>query len=206
MMTSNRMTTKKKALLGAVSAALIAAGGATYAFWPRDNSKLVAQLARANDPQQIRQAVDSGQITRQEGREAFGPQREAEMDQRMDAYFALSTPKDRQKYLDKLIDEMEARRREWERRATTRPATSQPTSRPTSRPTTQQRGGGDWQQRAAARQDSTPPDKRARRVEFMAAMRARMQQRGIQPGRGGPGGWRGGGGGGGGRGGDGGRR
>lgn len=173
-----------------------------WAMW-RSHSKQKLLASVADDPRKIREAVDQGTITRQEARDAFEQAMEARMNKTMDEYFVLPAGKERDKYLDKMIDEMEARRREWQQRATT-----QPTTRPNredradrgDRPATQP---NDRARRMATRMDSTPPERRAKMAEFRAAMAARMAARGIQggPGRGGFGGWggRGGGGGGGGR-------
>ncbi len=70
--------------------------------------------------------------------------REERENKQLDEYFSLKTQAERDKHLDKLIDEMEARRKEWERRAATQPttrpnerrrSTTQPTTGPTTRRT-----------------------------------------------------------------------
>lgn len=154
---------------------------------------------------QVRKAVDSGQFTwdqmRQAGREAW----EKAEKERMTAYF--NTPaKDRDKYLDKLIDEMQKRMKEFEAMRekmgpTTRPnwGDRQRGDGPTTRPDGERRERG--MGGPGGRGDSTSPVDRAMNQEFRAALFKRMQERGIQmPGRGfgGFGGGRGGGPGGGG--------
>ncbi|MGH7179655.1 MAG: hypothetical protein ACREJC_19930 [Tepidisphaeraceae bacterium] len=182
---------RHKAIWLAVAALLVALGaGGTYAFWPKNHDKLLAQIG--DDREKLRKAVDDGQLTRDEVRDAMWQRREAETDKQVDGYFALPTQKERDKYLDKMIDGMEARRKEFERRAATQPARNRDRERgPTTGPTTQPRQ--DWQQRMAQRQDNTPPDKRAQRIEFRRAMQQRMTQRGIAPPQGGRGGFGGGG-------------
>lgn len=193
-----RKLLNKPVLLVAAVGAIALAGGATMALWPKNQEKLVAELAQKS-PEELRRAVESGAVPREVAWEAFAQAREAEMQKRIDGYFALSKPLDRQRYLDKLIDETLARQREWEQRAATRPARSEWMWRfadgqlrregdrgPTSQPSEERRR--QMEQRRALRADSTPPAERARRVEFMAAMRKRMQERGIQP-PGGPGGF-----------------
>jgi hypothetical protein len=165
-----------------------------WAMWRSHNKqKLLASIK--DDPRKVREAVRDGQITRDDARDVMMDAFEARMNKTVDDYFALDQ-KDRDKYLDKLIDEQEAMRRQWQQRATTRP-----TSRPAreDRPATT-RPAGDMQQRMRERADRTPPERTARRAEFMAAMMQRRAARGLTGGPGG-GGWGGGrGGGGGGRG------
>ena len=173
----------------AVSVVLLIGGSVTWALWPKDRQKLVAELG--GDRDKIREAVDSGKITRDEARDAMRQRWEAEQTKRVNDFFALPPGKERDKYLDRVIDEMEARRRDWEqRRSTTQPTTRPMPDGPATRPTDAQRARG-----RAERGDRTPPDQRAKRAEFMSAMMKRMQQRGITPGRSGGGGWGGGGGG-----------
>lgn len=212
MATASPTTTVKKAsfwksrnfLLGAAITALVAGGGVTYALWPTNYDKLAAELAKKG-PEEMRKAVESGQIPREVAWEAFGAAREMEMQKQMNAYFALKTPVDRNKFLDKMIDEQQARMREWQQRATTRPARPEGERRDRDRgPTTQpdEARRKEMEQRRNERADKQSPTERAQRVEFMMAMRKRMQERGIQGGPGmrgfgggpggGPGGGRGG--------------
>jgi len=183
---------------------LISAGAWAIKLKLDANAKARLLASIQEDPRKMRDAVDAGKITREEGREAMQTMFEQRMDKQMDDYFALKTPADRTKYLDKLIDEQEARRKEWEQRAATQPSTRpwrRPTTQSTTQPTTRPNRPFD-PTRQLDRVQGGNPVRKAQRAEFMAAMRQRMMQRGIQPGRGG--GWGGGGrgpGGGGGRGG-----
>jgi uncharacterized membrane protein YgcG len=189
-------------MAAAVILTVLVVSAGSWAMW-RSYSKQKVLASIGDDPRRIRQAVEEGQISRDEAREAFMEAMEARMNRSMDEFFVLPAGKERDAYLDRMIDEMEARRREWQERSTT-----QPTTRPNwaerrgDGPATQPSDADRAQraQRAAQRADSTPPERRAQRAEFMSAMQKRMAERGIQPGRGGPGGWggRGGGGGGGG--------
>lgn len=199
-MTPQIQKRSKRTRIIAVSVALLVlvGGGVTWALRPKDPAKVLAEIG--NDRDKIRQAVDEGRISREDVWEVMRERREAEETKRVDAFFALPPGKERDKYLDKMIDEMESRRREWQQRAATQPSTRPARDRdgPSTRPSDAER-----QRRMAMRDDSTPPAQRAKRVEFRAAMMKRMQERGIQPGRGGWGGGfggRGGGPGGGGRG------
>jgi len=166
------------------------------------NAKASLLASLQQDPRKMREAVDAGKISRDEGREAMQAMFEQRMDKQMDDYFSLKSAQDRTKYLDKLIDEQESRRKEWEQRAATRP-TTQPRPRPTTGPTTgpSTRPNRPFDPaRQLDRMQGGNPVRKAQRAEFMAAMRQRRAQRGLSNG-GGPGGW-----GGGGRGGGGGRR
>lgn len=207
MATAPPTTTVKKAsfwksrnfLLGAAITALVAGGGVTYALWPTNYDKLAAELAKKG-PEEMRKAVESGQIPREVAWEAFGAAREMEMQKQMNTFFALKTPADRNKFLDKMIDEQQARMREWQQRATTRPARPEGERRergPTTQPDEARRK--EMEQRRNERADKQSPTQRAQRVEFMMAMRKRMEERGMQMpggggmrGFGGPGGGRGG--------------
>ena len=154
----------------------------------------------------MRTLVDKGEITRDQARDAMQEAREKEEQARMDAYF--KTPaKDRDEYLDKMIDEMQKRMADWQKN---RPTTG-PSTRP-DRPDRQNRGPGtqptdaERAARASARADNQSPIQRAQQSEFRAALRARMAARGIEMPRFGGGGPGGGGGGRGGPGGGGGGR
>lgn len=197
--------------VGGLLLVCIAAGGyfgvrSWRAASQQATAKEIVAKAMANGPsregfEQVRQAVESGQITwdqmRSAGREAF----EKAEKERMTAYF--STPaKDRQKYLDKLIDDMQKMRAEWEARRAAQGPTTRPErrERPEGAPTTRPEGER-GEQRAGmmgGRGDNMSPVDRAMNQEFRAALRRRMEERGIQGGgRGGWGGGRGMGGGGG---------
>lgn len=203
-----------------IAAPLLVAGIATAGYfgvrgWRASSQQAMAKdivaKAMANGPsregfEQVRKAVDSGQITREAawaaGREAW----EKAEKERMTGYF--NTPaKDRDKYLDKLIDDMQKMRKEWEARRAAQAQEPRPERRREENPTTRPEGERREGQRmgGGARGDSQSPVDRAMNQEFRAAMMKRMQERGIQMGgRGGPGGgWGGGrgpgGGGGGGR-------
>lgn len=169
-------------LIGAAITALVAGGGVTFALWPSDDAAEAIALAQ-KDPNELRKAVESGQIPREVAWEAFGAAREMEMQKQMNAFFALKTPADRNKFLDKMIDEQQARMREWQQRATTRPARAEGERRgPSTQPNEQRRK--EMEQRRNERADKRSPTERAQRVEFIMAMQNRLKERGIQ---GGPG-------------------
>jgi hypothetical protein len=204
----------KRRAIASVVGLLLVAGIASAGYWAWSSyqksakATLAQQLASAPDARdKLRDAVRSGQLTREQawdaGREAW-EKREQET---IDGYFKTPAAQ-RDEYLDKMIDEMQKRMAEWQRdRPTTGPATRPDRPRgdgPTSRPTDAER-----EARGRARADNQSPLQRAQQSEFRAAMMARMAARGIQMrgpfgggGRGGPGGGGrgpGGGGGGGGR-------
>ena len=198
-------------IIGAALAIVLVVGGATWAIRAKMQANNKAKLlASIQNPRDAREAVEAGTVKREEVWEAMQKQWEERENKQMDAFFAINTQADRNKYLDKLIDEEQARQKERERRASTRPttrpwqqrSTTQPATGPTTRP-----NRFDPQRQLNGVQGGDPTRK-AQRAAFRSAMRARMAQRGIQPGRGGgggPGGGRGGWGGGGGGGGRGGR-
>ena len=179
---------RRRVVVSVVAVVLVL--GLSYGAWAmwRSHGKQKLLASIKDDPRKMRDAVEQGQISREEAGELRWEMMEARMDKTMGEYFALP-PAQREKFLDKMIDDMQARGREWQRRAASQPSTRPERDRGGDRPTT---GPSEERRRQmAARGDSTPPEKRAQRAEFRAAMMARMQARGMTPGRGG---WGGGGG------------
>lgn len=182
-------------IIGTALVIVLIVGGATWAIVARHNANARANEKAAvlaslqNNPRDMRKAIESGQVTREDMQQMW----EERENKQMDAYFAISTQADRNKYLDKLIDEEQARQKERQQRASTRPTTrpARSTTQPTTGPTTRPNRFDPNKQRE--RVQGGDPTRKAQRAAFQAAMRARMAQRGIQPGRGGPGGGGGGG-------------
>lgn len=155
---------------------------------------LAAELVKDFRPESFekaQQAIESGQVSREQIWEARRAEFERMEKERMDAYFALPVDQ-RDAFLDKLIDEMQQRMQEFQRqreRDNRRPQT-RPTTEPTTEPTTQpgerrQRSTPEERaQRQQQRMDTQAPADRARRAEFHAAMMKRMQERGMGFGRG----------------------
>jgi hypothetical protein len=121
--------------------------------------------------------------------------REEQMRKQMDEFFALPAEK-RVAALDERIDQMTERMKQWrERRAaegTTRPARAErrpsdsgtQTSSGTSSSSNSEAGGGRRRrgptpERFKRRIETTDPEDRARFMEYIKALRARMQERGI---------------------------
>jgi len=126
-------------------------------------------------------------LLRNNARAVFG----AIMNQRADAYAAL--PQDqRVAYLDSMIDEIEARRKEHEARRAER---GEEESR--EQPPPEKEGDGDkpdrkqrMMSRMKERIETTDPEERAKHMQLFKDMRARMEERGIKPLGRGPGGHR----------------
>jgi hypothetical protein len=142
---------------------------------------------RGLDRDERREAFQSASLTdddRQRMRENMFNTYMAPM---MDGYFALSDTKQREAYLDKLIDQQEARRREWARnRPSTRPAANAAqaggnnNNAQAGRNGNRQRGAGrNDPARQKARIENTPPERQVKMAEFFAAMRARREARGM---------------------------
>jgi PAS domain-containing protein len=175
------MSTRKKLTIAGVGVLLLAAG-LGWAFKPLSEEKkierMVEKLAKVENPRdgfrELREAVEKGQLTEEQAMQAGM----AAMDRRMDEYFALAEGKPRQEYLDRLIDQFESQRREWEQRAATRP--SEGRNRRGDGPTTRPGGWGrgDAAQRML-RQQSVPPERMARMMKFMQDMAARRAERGL---------------------------
>lgn len=131
---------------------------------------------------------------RRQLRQNVRPLMEQEFERRIDEYFAL--PAEQQAgYLDEQIDQMLAIREQFRarraQRAATRPARTQPTGEASSDGDSNRRrsGGrhrGPSAQRLKRRIEHTSPQRRAKFLAYMKAMRERMEQRGIEmrrPGR-----------------------
>lgn len=135
----------------------------------RRRRDLLALLQKEQNMAKLRDAVRSGQITRQDARQVFASRAR----QRLEEYFKLPPGPKRTSYLDKQIDTFQARRAQIDARrqqfalarASSGPAPTAQTP-PASR---------------AARMESIPPENRAQMQQFRYDMRQRMQQRNIAP-------------------------
>lgn len=205
-------------IVGVVATLAIGAGGYfAYTGWQKRQAEsrakeLAAKAIQERDFDSMRQAVDAGQVSRDQMRSAMGSAFEQEADRRMNEYFGLPE-QDRDKYLDGLIDEMRERMEEWQRRRAEQgdrpreegrgegrgegPAEPATEEERAQREAEREERRQQMEQRRAERDASTPPDVRAKRAEFRAALMRRALERGIQMpggGRGGMGGFGGGGG------------
>ena len=157
--------------------ALIIAAAAGSSFWflkiRQHNNKQIDFSGRT--PEQIRaylRSKDFNSIDEQTRRAVGRAARIEMMEYRVNEYFGMPEDK-RTAYLDKMINEMEARRGEFGAR---RPDANDQNDRRRQR---RQFARGAEDQRA--RMESVDPLTRAKRAAFREAMRARMQQRGINP-------------------------
>jgi uncharacterized membrane protein YgcG len=138
-------------------------------------------------------AVKAGKLTEEERRKAGGLQRWLSWRAKMEGYFALPSEAERQKYLDKLMEEGAKEREKWRAaRPTTRPSGDGATPGDGKRGDGQRgdgrpgdRGGWASGSRMKERNESMTPTQRAQMAEFMAAMRKRWQQNGGGGGGGG---------------------
>jgi len=112
--------------------------------------------------------------------EQFRPVMRKMMAKRIDDYFALP-PAEQTKRLDEIIDSMEARRLERERRAATRPSGGEGSDRREGR-----RRRGFTPERLKHILENTEPEMRAKFVEFRKAIEKRRAERGLPPRRGPP--------------------
>lgn len=173
---------------GLVVALLAAGAWGTYSYWKAAPAAAAVSL----DPDRVREQMDDPNLTEEQRRELGRQMRavfEARMDARLDEYFTAGAD-GQQAVLDRHIDEMQAEMKEREERRQQRePQPGAGEERPRrQRPdfasmTTQER---------KLRMESRDPDRQARRMAYFAAVRARMEERGMQPpqfgpiGRGGP--------------------
>ncbi len=171
-------------LTGSGLAAMLIAAGAwgTYARWQSTHAAAVV----STDPDKLREQTENPDLTEEQRRELGRQMRavwEARMDARLDEYFAAPAD-DLTALLDRHIDEMQNEMNQREERRQQReqqPDAGEERPRP-RRPdfasmSTQER---------KLRTESRDPDRQARRMAYFSAVRARMEERGIQPPRFGP--------------------
>lgn len=137
----------------------------------RENQRriaLIALLQKEQNPAKVREAIRSGQINRQDARQVFASRTQ----KRLEDYFRLPPGPKRVQYLDKQIDDFQARRAQFEAR---RPqiASAQASAVAPGTPS--------GMNNRAARMESVPPENRAQMQQFRYDMRQRMQQRNIAP-------------------------
>jgi len=128
-----------------------------------------------------RDVVEQAKLTDDERERLFTNTGGKEMEQRIDAYFALATPAEKSKYIDSMIDEMQKRFASFQRRSTTRPTGEANGSG--DRPNQGGPGGRGWgdPERMKRRMENTPPARQAKMAEFHVAMQKRMKERGMKP-------------------------
>lgn len=145
----------------------------------------------------FRQGHDLPEAERQQARQNMREIMQAGMNQRMNEYFQLTTQAQKNAYLDKMIDEMQKRRAEWEQRRQNRPQEERPpaearTDNPSADENANRRGGGGRHtpspERVKTRIENRDPYEHAQRMQFFEDMRKRMTERGITPPQRGPGG------------------
>ncbi len=216
---STSVLRNRKTLVAAAGILLVACGAWGYMSWAKDKGPAVpkdltvaALQAKADqDPgkvfEQVHQAMDRKDLTEEQRHAVWENAHqvmEVQMDKRMDAYFAATTPAQRNAVLDQQINEMQARMKEWQARraqhgnddhgpgdrgprsapaARTSGASAQPgTPAATARPADGQHGPRHEpsRQERKSHTESRDPDKSARRMAYFAAMRQRAEERGIQ--------------------------
>jgi hypothetical protein len=148
----------------------------------------VAYLDSLNktDPNVVRSVMESDAVSKEQQdlvRKNVGEVFRQRTAQHVEAYTALP-PEQRQAYLDKVIDELEARR-----------LVRKPSASGSGDPA----GGGSGKaerpvnpseivSRIRSRLETTDPADRAKHIQFLIGMRGRMTQRGLEPAMAGPGG------------------
>lgn len=198
------MTTKSKTIL---IATIVLAAGAAVAVPIAVSHYSKPNFAKMT-PRQVREYFDSNEFrdaneqTRREIRQQMGEAMQARMTAQVNGYFALPEGSQRTAYLDKIIDEMQARRSEFlARRDPNRPPDANGFGRfgppdANGRPRFGQRSANARQrprinpERMRARSERISADTRVKTMQFRRDLQKRMEQRGIQGpmmGRGGPG-------------------
>lgn len=125
---------------------------------------------------------------RQNLRKNMGNAFRQQMKDRMNKYFALKTKEEKNKMLDEMIDEMQKRRAEMEKRRKEHEGAQgndKPQGPPPGAPGGP--GGGSRESHMKGMMESHSPQERAQFMQLMSDMMARAKERGISmPGPGGP--------------------
>ncbi len=141
--------------------------------------------------------TDEEREARREMGQALRPLMTQMADRHIDAYFELPD-EEKNAHLDRIIDEMEERRAQWEERRLQREA-GRAVERETERESggeeraasdrrpDRTRGRGMSLERAKQAIEHSTPEQRARRLAYREALRKRMEERGIEFRRRGPG-------------------
>ncbi|HEY4309427.1 MAG TPA: hypothetical protein VGN12_08250 [Pirellulales bacterium] len=214
------MSGKKLGFALAIILMLAGGAGAYYAFRTDPNLALVKDLGKQMRNEdlsredrgklfgQMREAMDQlSEDQRRDLRREFEKGRGQRDQQKMNEFFALSK-KDQTKALDKDIDEMVKRRKDWEKRQKERDAERAKQQAAGGGGTNGGQGGGqggggrggpgggggggDRSQQRRSALDNSSASSQAQRSEYRRQVATRMQQRGIPQtgGFGGPGGGR----------------
>ncbi len=155
-----------------------------FANLPPDQQKPYLDALEKIPGSERREVFRQANLSDEERQAAFENTMGQQFEKRMDDFFALPPGPQRDAYLDRIIDQMEARRN----RATTRQAAGGNAA------ANGQRGGrGNWggggrggrnggvdPARMKRRIERSSPERRTKFAEFSAALRARRQQRGLQ--------------------------
>jgi hypothetical protein len=205
------MTTKKKSAgvstywIGG-GAALVALGAAATGYMivggspdrakalPKEMSVSALKAQAETDPAKMmdtfRETMRRDDLTDEQRREIGSNMRQvwqSMMTERIDEWYAAQTEDEKVAVLDRQIDEFAARMSDWQRRREEREREGEQASEE-ERERMRQMWSPPTREERKARSESRNPDQMARSMVYFAAMRSRMDQRGIQMPRGGPGG------------------
>ncbi|MFT3786823.1 MAG: hypothetical protein QM770_11760 [Tepidisphaeraceae bacterium] len=182
--TKQQRQRKLSMIAGALVLVGFGAGGYFgYEWWKSSKQEAAAkqavqEIAQASTVtpslfEKLRSNVQSGVLTREQAGDAMM----GLFNRVQDGYFALPpNSKQRDAYLDKIIDQMESMRKQY--------GAQNPTTGPTTRPGPL--GGGpseaqrtEWEKNRQTRLDKMSPDRRAKMAEFIGAMLKRRAERGL---------------------------
>jgi hypothetical protein len=196
---------KPKVLIGALAVLLLAGvvWGVTVHVRNKKNAIpkefTVEALKSESDPgkmfQKVHEAMDRKDLTPAQREEIHQNARnamDARMDARMDEYFNAPAAQ-KQAILDRHLDEMQVRMKDWEKRRAERDAQEKAAGSSQSSAPGGNASGGDGGRRWGGRDGQGPtreerkahsearnPEQSARRMAYFTAMSSRAQQRGIQ--------------------------
>ncbi len=130
--------------------------------------------SRRRDPGTMKPLTENlSDSERERFRANIGNEMRGRMMERVDEYFALPT-QERTAFLDRMIDQQDARRREWQQRAGSDQGAS---DSPSGSQETRGRGPLSAERLKGFIENRTP-EERARMLEFFKAMRERREERG----------------------------
>lgn len=193
-------SSKNILIFGLIGGGLVVAGTSAFLIKSRSGtaSTLPSELQLAalkdkaeHDPAALRDTMHENMrredLTDEQRRELRSNMREvwqSMMRERMDAWYAAESEAEKTAIIDQQINEFEARRAEWEKR---RAEAEQSGESEQDRERFRQMFSPPSKEERKARSESRSADQTARMMTYFAAMRKRMEERGIQP-PGGPGG------------------
>ncbi|MFQ5489658.1 MAG: hypothetical protein ACE5GE_02950 [Phycisphaerae bacterium] len=187
-MNQTQPSSRRRAVL--VGLGVLVVGTVLWAFATRGDAEPAGLLppelsveslqAQTMDRGKVREMLEREDLSEEQRQELRKNMREvwrSAMDRRLAEYFAAADA-DRQAVLDRHIDELQERRKQWEQRRKEREQNGD--NAESRREDFRNRVASMSQQERKERSESRNPDQTAQRMAYFSAMRNRMSERGIE--------------------------